>query len=95
MLVINNASNLQIMLLRMAHQEVRTWMVWPYTVKGELYVRNSKYPSCLLVLFSVAFGSLFNLLLSHMTLSLIVIMSSAVHKACLDFIKACSKNGDA
>lgn len=48
--------------------------------KGRSQGQEAKYQVHSLVLFSIAFGNVFNLVLSHMTLSIIVIMSSNIHK---------------
>lgn len=48
--------------------------------EGQAQGQEAKYRVYSLVLFSIAFGNVFNLVLSHMTLSIIVIMSSNIHK---------------
>lgn len=61
--------------------------------EGRAQGQEPKYWVYSLVLFSVAFGNVFNLVLSPVRLSIIVIMSSDIHKNWFEFIKACRKSG--
>lgn len=48
---------------------------------------------CFVLCFSLGFDDLFNLMLSHVALSIIVMMSSTILKDDFEFIKAYRKSG--
>ena len=61
-------------------------MARPHILKGELNVKNCRYHAYLQLLFHIAFGNLFNPLLSHTASSVIMIVSSTIRKDYLEFV---------